>query len=110
MTETTTSRDGDLGQARSEIVTLEQAGGTVFARYPVATAEQVDEGVARNATGPWWELGVAGRARRLRAWRLEIARGGGELARKITAAARRVHTGSSETDQIGPIPLPTQLR
>src|SRR5690242_18767173 len=80
-------RDGDLGADRSEVVTLDQASGAVFARYPVATATQVDDAVAvaRTAAGRWWELGCAGRARRLSAWRLESARGGEELAALIHA-------------------------
>lgn len=86
-TTSTTSRDGDLGADRSEVVTLDQASGSVFARYPVATSAQVADAVtvARQAAGPWWELGFAGRAQRLSAWCLEIARGGEELAALIHA-------------------------
>jgi succinate-semialdehyde dehydrogenase/glutarate-semialdehyde dehydrogenase len=39
--------------------------------------------VARASAGPWWDLGFEGRARRLRAWRREIASGGEELAALI---------------------------
>jgi succinate-semialdehyde dehydrogenase/glutarate-semialdehyde dehydrogenase len=81
------TRDGELAVTDSEVVTINQATGAEFARYPVAGPREATAAVAagREAAGPWWELGFAGRAARLRAWRLDIARGGEELAALIYA-------------------------
>jgi succinate-semialdehyde dehydrogenase/glutarate-semialdehyde dehydrogenase len=84
-TATTVTRDGPLGTDAVEVVTTDQASGRELARYPVAGPEQAAAATreARAAAGPWWDLGFEGRARHLRAWRDEIARGGEELAALI---------------------------
>ena len=81
------TRDGDAGAAGAEVVTLDQATGAEFASYPVAGEAEARQAVdvARGSSGHWWNLGFNGRADRLRAWRLDIARGGEELARLIHA-------------------------
>lgn len=89
MTKTTATitRDGVIGQDGSEVVTVDQATGAEFARYPVAGKEEAIEAVAaaRSVSGSWWDLGFAGRAERLRAWRRELAVGGEEGAALIHA-------------------------
>ncbi|GAB3445751.1 hypothetical protein GCM10027570_16260 [Streptomonospora sediminis] len=82
-----TTRDGDPGATGAEVVTLDQATGRELARYPAAGPEQANAAVAaaRAAADPWWDLGFAGRAARLRAWRRDIARGGEDLAALIRA-------------------------
>ena len=83
----TTTRDGVIGQSGSEVVTVDQATGAEFARYPVAGKEEAATAVAaaRSVSGPWWDLGFEARAERLRAWRREIAVGGEEGAALIHA-------------------------
>jgi len=83
----TVTRDGVLGFDGSEVVTIDQASGAVLARYPVAGEGEAIAAVAiaRSVSGPWWDLGFDGRAKRLRAWQGEIARGGEEVAALIHA-------------------------
>ncbi|MEU4488536.1 aldehyde dehydrogenase family protein [Streptomyces purpurascens] len=83
----TITRDGVTGYDATEIVTIDQATGTEFARYPVAGKEEAAAAVsaARSVTGAWWDLGFEGRAERLRAWRRQIASSGEEGAALIHA-------------------------
>ncbi|MEV6632741.1 aldehyde dehydrogenase family protein [Actinoplanes sp. NPDC051470] len=84
---TAVTRDGDPGGTATEVITIDQTTGAEFASYLVAGAAEARQAVdiARANTGPWWEFGFAGRAERLSAWRLDIARGGEELAHLIHA-------------------------
>ncbi|WP_085997054.1 aldehyde dehydrogenase family protein [Nocardia pneumoniae] len=61
------------------------ATGETAGAYPVHTAAQVDAAVALGyEAAAWWaDLGFAGRARRLDAWRAEIARRRDALARVV---------------------------
>ncbi|WP_024802634.1 aldehyde dehydrogenase family protein [Nocardia sp. BMG51109] len=61
------------------------ASGDLVGIYPVYTRDDVDAAVSSaHAAGKWWAaLGFAERARRLDAWRGEIARGRNELAELI---------------------------
>ncbi|MEY9863544.1 succinate-semialdehyde dehydrogenase/glutarate-semialdehyde dehydrogenase [Catenulispora sp. GAS73] len=81
------TRDGALDATASEVVTIDQADGSVLARYPVAGPAEAQNALAaaRAAAGPWWELGFDQRARYLRAWRREIAVRGEEAAELIHA-------------------------
>lgn len=83
----TITRDGVIGYDATEIVTIDQATGAEFARYPVAGKEEAAAAVAaaRSVTGAWWDLGFEGRAERLRAWRRQIALNGEEGAALIHA-------------------------
>ncbi|MGW7132472.1 aldehyde dehydrogenase family protein [Streptomyces bobili] len=83
----TITRDGSIGQDGSEVVTVDQATGAEFARYPVAGRAEAAAAVtaARSVSGPWWDLGFEGRAEQLRAWRREIAVSGEEGAALIHA-------------------------
>ncbi|TDU05950.1 aldehyde dehydrogenase (NAD+) [Streptomyces sp. 846.5] len=83
----TITRDGVIGQDGSAVVTVDQATGAEFARYPVAGKTEADAAVAaaRSVSGAWWDLGFEGRAQRLRALRREIALGGEEGAELIHA-------------------------
>lgn len=74
------TRDGVIGQDGSEVVTVDQATGAEFARYPVAGKEEAAAAVAaaRSVAAAWWDLGFEGRAERLRAWRREMAVSGEE--------------------------------
>jgi succinate-semialdehyde dehydrogenase / glutarate-semialdehyde dehydrogenase len=76
----------------TEIVTIDQATGAEFARYPVAGKEEAAAAVAaaRSVTGAWWDLGFEGRAERLRAWRRQIALSGEEGAALIHAENGRL--------------------
>jgi succinate-semialdehyde dehydrogenase / glutarate-semialdehyde dehydrogenase len=82
-----TTRDGVLGADAPEVITTDQATGRELARYPVAGNKEALAAVAaaRSAAWRWWELGFEGRAKHLRAWRREIARGGEEVAVLIRA-------------------------
>lgn len=82
-----TSRDGDAAEAATELVTIDQATGKQFARYPIAGPIEAAVAVsaARSAAEAWWDLGFDGRASRLRAWRRDIAEGGEQLAALIHA-------------------------
>ena len=83
----TITRDGVIGQGGSEVVTVDQATGAEFARYPVAGEDEAATAVAaaRSSAGPWWDLGFEGRAEQLRAWQREIAVSGEEGAALIHA-------------------------
>jgi succinate-semialdehyde dehydrogenase/glutarate-semialdehyde dehydrogenase len=83
----TTTRDGILGADGDEVITIDQGTGQELTRYPVAGKEDAVASVrsARSAAGAWWQLGFEGRARRLQAWRREIARRGEEIAALIHA-------------------------
>ncbi|MER7690370.1 aldehyde dehydrogenase family protein [Streptomyces sp. NPDC097610] len=83
----TITRDGVIGYDASEIVTINQATGAEYARYPVAGKEEAAAAVAaaRPTAGAWWDLGFEGRAERLHAWRREIALSGEEGAELIHA-------------------------
>jgi len=83
----TATRDGDLADPTREVVTVDQATGRELRRYPAAGPAQAAAAVAsaRSQAGGWWELGFAGRAVRLRAWRREIAAAGEDMARLIHA-------------------------
>lgn len=83
----TSTRDGVIGQDGSEVITVDQATGAEFARYPVAGKKEAAEAVAdaRSVAAAWWDLGFEGRAERLRAWRREIAVSGEEGAALIHA-------------------------
>ncbi|MEV0219820.1 aldehyde dehydrogenase family protein [Streptomyces sp. NPDC050704] len=74
------TRDGVIGYDGSEVVTVDQATGAEFARYPAAGKEEAAAavGAARSVSGPWWDLGFEGRAEQLRAWRREMAVSGEE--------------------------------
>lgn len=81
----TSTRDGVIGQDGSEVITVDQATGAEFARYPVAGKKEAAAAVAdaRSVAAAWWDLGFEGRAERLRAWRREIAVSGEEGAALI---------------------------
>jgi aldehyde dehydrogenase (NAD+) len=66
---------------------LDPATGAVLSSWPVHSAEQVDAVVERaKEAARWWaELGFAGRAPHLTAWKGEIARGLPELAELVHA-------------------------
>ncbi|MFJ1807777.1 MULTISPECIES: aldehyde dehydrogenase family protein [unclassified Streptomyces] len=106
----TITRDGVIGQDGSEVVTVDQATGAEFARYPVAGKEEAAAAVAaaRSSTGPWWDLGFEGRAERLRAWRREIAVGGEEGTALIHAENGKP-LDEARVEVLGPVPLPTQI-
>lgn len=84
---TLVTRDGVLGADAAEVITIDQATGAELARYPVAGSKEAAAAVAaaRSTFETWWDLGFEGRARRLRAWRREIAVGGEEVAALIHA-------------------------
>ncbi|PWU44797.1 aldehyde dehydrogenase [Micromonospora globispora] len=69
------------------LVSTSPATGAEAGRFPVATAEDVDQAVARaRAAGEWWAgLGFTGRRERLLRWR-------SLLARRIEELAELVHT------------------
>lgn len=93
------TRDGNPTEAGTEVVTLDQATGAEFARYPAAGPTEAKTAVeaARRAAGPWWDLGFAGRAVRLRAWRRAILDGAEELAALIHAEnGKPVEDGRAE--------------
>ncbi|MEU6646687.1 aldehyde dehydrogenase family protein [Saccharomonospora sp. NPDC046836] len=93
------TRDGDSATTGSEVVTIDQATGEEFARYPVADPARVAAAVAsaRSVAGAWWDLGFEGRADRLRAWRRDIALGGEELAALIHAEnGKSIEDGRAE--------------
>ncbi|MGW0085396.1 aldehyde dehydrogenase family protein [Streptomyces sp. NPDC003393] len=81
------TRDGVLGADGTDVITIDQTTGNELARYPVAgeAAAVAAVAAARAAHEPWRNLGFDGRARRLRAWRREIARRGEEAAALIRA-------------------------
>jgi succinate-semialdehyde dehydrogenase/glutarate-semialdehyde dehydrogenase len=81
------TRDGVLGADAPEVITIDQATGRELARYPVAGKKEALAALsaARPAAWHWWELGFEGRAKHLRAWRREIARGGEDVAALIRA-------------------------
>ncbi|KAA0022824.1 aldehyde dehydrogenase family protein [Antrihabitans cavernicola] len=73
--------------------------GAVVGSYPIHEASDVDAAVARaRAAGEWWSaLTFAERAKRLDAWRGEIARGADELALLInTEMGKPVSDGKLE--------------
>jgi succinate-semialdehyde dehydrogenase / glutarate-semialdehyde dehydrogenase len=82
-----TTRDGVLGADAPEVITTDQATGRGLARYPVAGNKEALAVVSAARSAAWrrWELGFEGRARNLRAWRREVARGGEEVAVLIRA-------------------------
>ncbi|UED84050.1 aldehyde dehydrogenase family protein [Streptomyces profundus] len=96
---TAATRDGDPDATGTELTTVDQATGEELARYRVAGPERVAAAVATAAAtaGAWWDLGFDGRAERLRAWRLDIARGGEELAALVHAEnGKPVEDGRAE--------------
>ncbi|MEV0341443.1 aldehyde dehydrogenase family protein [Nocardia sp. NPDC050713] len=78
----TRERSGSSQVGASTFDVRNPATGAVVGTYPIHTAAEVDEAVAHAHQGAvWWEaLGFRERARRLNAWRAEIAWGREELA------------------------------
>ena len=85
------------GTATASFDSRDPATGALVGRYPVADAVTVRSTVerARPAAAWWEELGFAGRAERLGAWRTQLARDLHELAELV-----HVETGKPVDDAI----------
>lgn len=83
--------DGAQAGGTMALVSVNPATGAVIARYTPHTRAQIEERVAAAAAAAtvWLGLGVAGRARHMRALAAELRRSRGALAALITAEMGR---------------------
>ena len=98
-TNTATGRDGDPARNTDEVVTIDQSTGAELARHPAAGPAEARAAVdaARATAGPWWDLGFAGRAERLHAFRAAVLDGAEEAAALIHAEnGKPVEDGRAE--------------
>ncbi|HET9140700.1 aldehyde dehydrogenase family protein [Actinophytocola sp.] len=97
MTSVQTKPAGAEQDARGTFDSLDPATDEVVGTYPIHTAEDVAEAVARaREAAAWWAgLGFAERAERLRRWKGMITRRVGQLAEVVHAETGKPHADAA---------------